>query len=987
MGVSVRDPRRSSGVFRGATVFLLVALLGCAFLFWERSRLLDTLIDRSHHELAWAHSGFESAFQASYYFFFRDQFVPEIDQKLGSVPGLKRVQFVNDSGGVLYDTGDPELRKADSGSSIQPKVLAEPQLVKVLSARQAASVTTYRSIHLALPSTKFWVIYSFDASSVLRTLVLWTVAGFLGLILGALVLTFFVRSSGAWLRYRQKKRRIGLRVKILGALLVLNALTGSFLFFSLTSFQRTQEEERIKKESTLFSQFSSERILWSFSNYFYFYYQDRFLPAVKGFLATNENLLRIRIVSFRNRVVRFDSWSDIDRSSQPAVPASDSLAGAGVGSSDDASLTRLDLGADQWTTLENRGVLSFDESYQGENTFRVLSLTRNEHQEPLFVVEYLFGFETLKRSLREIRAQILRDLIPSLVVGFALALILSQLLIGPIRALSRALGQVQRGDFDATVEHDRSDEIGDLIESFNRMTNELRKKQELRKYLSDSTYRQISESIDATDGSRLRGTRIHAAILFSDIRNFVGHTENLGAEEVTALLNDYFTEMVDVISHHGGEIDKFIGDALLAVFYAKTDREKSGTGPIVQALTCALEMRERLTAFNQKRIGLDRQPIDNGVGITFGEIISGPIGSKDRRDFTVIGEVVNLASRIEKLSKKGKHTRIVFSGEVETFVHGLVESEPLVHDGIQGIDSPVQVFELVRIRELKELQSQVLSPDLDVRLRSVEVLGLSRNLDASTVLTECLSDPEERVRIASVRALSRIHSTGDTAGADIFFSALKRERSPRVVSVLVSAIGEVCRGERLLELKPYLDHEDERIVANAIESMSRHSSPEVVDLVIPKLASRHNRVKANAAMTLFGLGRAEVVQTLKPMLLNSDPLMRSSAAFALGELGVLSRQEAVMSQWKKHKSDIRKMLGEIQECVPMLVLLLRDPEPMVKRQAVIALGKMKDKTAVLPLIHAVDFDRDSKELIQDVGVALRNIGSHQLVRDLLEKIS
>jgi adenylate cyclase len=592
--------------------------------------------------------------------------------------------------------------------------------------------------------------------------------------------------------------------------------------------------------------------------------------------------------------------------------------------------------------------------------------------------------------LAQIRSQILRDLVPAMLIGLVIAILFAQLLIHPIRKLVMALRKVADGDYEVRVDIDRSDEIGELVGAFNGMTEELQKKRELRKYLSDSTYRQIMEAPVGGEGQRLGGSRVKATILFSDIRDFVKHCDEMEAEEVTSMLTEYFSNMVEVVYKHDGEVDKFIGDALLAVFYDDADKSGKSDGiqkgsTALQAIYCALEMRERLAEFNKKRQSLGKPVIEIGIGITHGEIISGPIGAKDRMDFTVIGDVVNLASRIEKISKAGRYSRIVFADEVEEKVRGLLVYEEMGAQAIQGFDN-VRVYELQQIRELKDILSNLTAKDADLRARSVELLGYSRNPDAIPHILSAIDDSEEIVRIQSVLALSRLGQADDPKILDKLFKVLDKEKSKRVVSALVTALGMLSRTEEILKIAPFLNHEDERVVANVVESLGKVGSPKCLDLVSARLSSRNNRVKANAAMALFSAGHVEVIDMLKPMLLHSDPLMRSSAAFAIGELTLLAHQDKLLDLWKKRGKDVNYFLGEIQASVPMLVALLRDPEAIVKRQALIALGKIKDRSSVLPIIDMIEVGKDSKELIKEASQALWSIGSHKMIREVLNRL-
>jgi HEAT repeat protein len=245
------------------------------------------------------------------------------------------------------------------------------------------------------------------------------------------------------------------------------------------------------------------------------------------------------------------------------------------------------------------------------------------------------------------------------------------------------------------------------------------------------------------------------------------------------------------------------------------------------------------------------------------------------------------------------------------------------------------------------------------------------------------------VRSAAVVAITRLASKNHPEALNVFFKQLEHENAEKVISTILISIGKLCNTDQILKLAKFLNHKDERIVANAIEAIGSYDNPRVIGMLIPFLTSRNNRVKANAAMVLFSKGRVEVIDALKPMLMHSDHLMRASAAFALGELTTMAGVSGAEGVAAKIKDDGRKakyFLGELQSCVSLLVSLLKDPEPVVKRQAIIALGKLKDKNAVLPLLDNISLETDSKEMVHEVAEALRSIGSHRLVREVVRQL-
>ena len=162
-------------------------------------------------------------------------------------------------------------------------------------------------------------------------------------------------------------------------------------------------------------------------------------------------------------------------------------------------------------------------------------------------------------------------------------------------------------------------------------------------YVSDAVRDKLLRQLEDA-----RGERTRVAILFSDLRGFTTFSEKLTPQELVERLNEYFDVMVGAIRRNGGRVDKFIGDAVMAVF--------GGLMPLVNpsesAVAAAIDMRRALAELNARWKVQGRTPIDNGIGIHVGEVLQGPIGSKDRKEFAVIGDVVNTASRLESATKE-----------------------------------------------------------------------------------------------------------------------------------------------------------------------------------------------------------------------------------------------------------------------------------------------------------------------------------------------
>lgn len=238
----------------------------------------------------------------------------------------------------------------------------------------------------------------------------------------------------------------------------------------------------------------------------------------------------------------------------------------------------------------------------------------------------------------------------ALLVGIVGAFVLSRQITRPIRRLEESAARMASGDLGHRSSIASRDEVGLLAGAFNRMADALdRSFNRLRGTLT-SFERFVPRKflgVVAPEGIEKiqvgnRATRT-ITILFSDIRGYTSISESSTPIEMFELLNDYLAEMGEAIDAHGGFIDKYIGDAIMALF---DDEHADG------ALRAALAMRARLAAFNERRKAAGKVPIDIGIGLHRGEVVMGAVGFTARIDSTVIGDPVNLASRVEGLTKQ-----------------------------------------------------------------------------------------------------------------------------------------------------------------------------------------------------------------------------------------------------------------------------------------------------------------------------------------------
>jgi adenylate cyclase len=218
------------------------------------------------------------------------------------------------------------------------------------------------------------------------------------------------------------------------------------------------------------------------------------------------------------------------------------------------------------------------------------------------------------------------------------------------------------------------------------ITREKRIRGTMARYMTKEVMDKLLESGDAALG----GTAQEVTILFSDIRGFTPLSESLGARETVALLNDYFAAMVDVVLDHGGMLDKYIGDAIMAVFGAPFTGEHDADN----AVQVAGEMMQTLVKLNTRRRAAGLQTIAIGIGLSCGEVVAGNIGSPRRMDYTVIGDSVNVASRLEGANKL-YGTDVLMCDSVVACLHVPPRLREIDLLCVRGRTQPVRVFELL----------------------------------------------------------------------------------------------------------------------------------------------------------------------------------------------------------------------------------------------------------------------------------------------------
>lgn len=277
--------------------------------------------------------------------------------------------------------------------------------------------------------------------------------------------------------------------------------------------------------------------------------------------------------------------------------------------------------------------------------------TAEGHRDKIGEVHIGMNQKTITNVVRYVVVAILLTTVAVLLIGILGMIVFITILIKPIGLLVHGVSAIAAGNFDQKINIKRSDELGDLTDAFNAMAKSLREKELIKgafsKYVAKSV---VDRILQHQDGLKLGGEKKIVTVFFSDIRGFTPMSEVLSAEEVVHILNEYFTAMSNIIFKFEGTLDKFMGDAIMAIYGAPIDMPDHAE----RAVMTALAMSEKMKELQAKWRAEGKREVSIGIGINTGEVVVGNIGSMERMEYTAIGDNVNLTQRLESVAEKGQ---------------------------------------------------------------------------------------------------------------------------------------------------------------------------------------------------------------------------------------------------------------------------------------------------------------------------------------------
>ncbi|WP_028865972.1 adenylate/guanylate cyclase domain-containing protein [Psychromonas aquimarina] len=310
-------------------------------------------------------------------------------------------------------------------------------------------------------------------------------------------------------------------------------------------------------------------------------------------------------------------------------------------------LTRSTLDKDKTSALKHKNrlqELSFNQgqTFTLESEEYIVLYTRLAENKTVIAMLQRSLDQALKPYLRlKQTLQILMLL--GLLLSLFGALFIARKVTKPVKALTLSVQKIEQGDYRTKIITGQKDEIGQLAGSFNQMAKGLEEKEKVRNLLGKVVSKEVAEELLCRK-IELGGEEKLATVLFSDIRDFTSLCEGAAAQEILAMLNVYLTEMSSVIEFNHGVIDKYIGDAIMALFGVPVNHGNDAHN----AVATAMAMNQVLQKLNKDKFG---KAIKIGIGLNTGRVVAGNMGSPDRLNYTVIGDDVNLASRLEGLTK------------------------------------------------------------------------------------------------------------------------------------------------------------------------------------------------------------------------------------------------------------------------------------------------------------------------------------------------
>lgn len=480
--------------------------------------------------------------------------------------------------------------------------------------------------------------------------------------------------------------------------------------------------------------------------------------------------------------------------------------------------------------------------------------------------------------------------------------LLSKKMFVPINDLVCLAKEIQNGDLDAPPKIDEIEEISYLQKSFISFSKVLSEREKMKSTFSRYISDYIADEI-LTEGlpGRFLAEYRTVTILFSDIRGFTTLSESLEPKDLFDILNQYFDRMIDIVIKNNGVINKFIGDAIMVLYNAPKLCEYAE----IMAIITALDMNRDLVEFNErytKKYGIN---LGIGIGINSGQVVAGNVGSEKRMEYTVIGDTVNVSSRLQSVARAGE---IVISENVARHAKYVFELSDMGEIELKGKRQPLRVYKVSGDLSHEKIIQNIKSNDSDIVQLSLIALGRVEKLNLDNELMPLLKNSSEKIRLM---ALELIVKRFKTKAEECIMYVLQNDKSEQVKIYAIEQIGALglLRFANFLSAQ-YLSSESLRIRGAVVDCLYRLNEPGLKSKILGQCKPETRQLIDEINMIFEKYPKADLYETIRNMLLENAPLGEQKlGVYLLCNLGLSKQADFLNKLFRDCRDDeLRKLV-------------------------------------------------------------------------------
>lgn len=505
----------------------------------------------------------------------------------------------------------------------------------------------------------------------------------------------------------------------------------------------------------------------------------------------------------------------------------------------------------------------------------------------------------------------------SLLLIFAGAFLVGKLVTGPIEELSKTARELSRGNLSIGFATPRSDEIGDLQKSFMNFARVFRERDKMKSTFSRYISNYIADEILADLEVKSLAEYRDVTILFSDIRGFTTVSENLEPQSLFDILNRYFDQMIDIVFKYNGVINKFIGDAIMVIYNAPNFCEYSE----IYAVITALEMNRSLKEFNARinqKYGVN---LEIGIGINSGKVVTGNVGSEKRMEYTVIGDNVNISSRLQSIARAGE---IVISENVARYARYVFTLKDMGDIELKGKRQPLRVHKVEGNLPYDEVKKNLKSGDAIVCQLSMFALGRIEKLSLETDLMPELKNPDEKIR---VMALDLIIEKFRNKAEECIMFLLQNDKSEFVRNYAITQIGALGLQKFVNFLsQQYIACDSLPVRGAAIDCLFRLSDDKLKERIGKTCKFESEEIGREISGALAKHPSLNLYDTIERLISDDSTLQeRKLGVYILCNLGLSPKVDLLNESFRSGNDEIRKLVVsaylKIGTCKTVIFLL------------------------------------------------------------------